>query len=106
MDGHQKDRTSLIIHSHSHLRYLFFISLQTTALTETSLIELERVWEQNWDEEGNEKSTNQTLGTGTHGDGSSGDPAHLQLFYGGTDSACAMSQDTTGMLSDASQPAP
>jgi hypothetical protein len=88
----------------------------TTTVTETSLIELERVWEQNWDEEGNDKITgstnNQTLGTGTHGDGSSGDPAHLQLFYGGTDSDCAAmdQQDTTGtdmdMLLDASQPAP
>jgi hypothetical protein len=80
------------------LQILLFISVQTTKLTETSLIELERVWEHNWDEEGNEKPTNQT------GDGSGGDPAHLQLFYGGTDSACAMDQDTTGMLSDASQP--
>jgi hypothetical protein len=82
------------------LYILLFISLQTTTLTETSLIELERVWEQNWDEQGNEMLTNQT------GDGSGGDPAHLQLFYGGTDSDCAMDQDTTGMHSDASQPAP
>jgi hypothetical protein len=81
-----------------------FISVQTTTPTETSLIELERVWEQNWDEEGSGKVANKTLGTGAHGD-DSGDPAHLQLFYGRTDSACAMDQGTS-MLSDASQPAP
>jgi hypothetical protein len=79
---------------------LIFILVQTTTLTETSLIELESVWEQNWDEEGNGKPANQI------GDGSSSDPAHLQLFYGGTDSACTMDQDTNGMLSVASQPAP
>jgi hypothetical protein len=39
-----------------------------------SLIELERVWEQNWDEEAARSRPDQT------GDGSGGDPAHLQLF--------------------------
>jgi hypothetical protein len=112
------------VHSHSNQRLpssfssciLLSILVQATTLPEEAgaqsladpdlhaaiieLAKLERVSEQNCDKEGNEKSTNQSAV------GSGGDPAHLQLFYGGTGSACAMDQDTTGTPSDVSQPAP
>jgi hypothetical protein len=90
-------------------RYIYFGIIQT--LSETSLIELESVWEQSWDDEGNGQSTGvKAPGTGNHGgDGSGSDPVHLQLFYGdadNADTASVMDPYAFDMPSDASQPAP
>jgi hypothetical protein len=86
----EKERRVFKRSSHSHLRFsllgpLIFILVQTTTLTETSLIELEA---------GTELGRRRQRKTSQPDRGwfQQLDPAISSFFYGGTESACTMDQ--------------